>query len=184
MIVFQKLWKIFFISSKNLFSFSRYSNFCIFAFPYFSPCQSLLESLIQYKDSDFVNCLNKNLIIHFVWYLEKEKRYDTEPLATVLNNTVLNKKHFYGKIMEKMYTKSSRWPLFYFGKLPKTATACKKFFWKQDILKKDYQKPLKKQTLLFLSNPVLFNGQSYQKQKEPGTSLSSGYKTSSQNCFY
>ena len=144
MIVFQKLWKIFFISSKNLFSFSRYSNFCIFAFPYFSPCQSLLESLIQYKDSDFVNCLNKNLIIHFVWYLEKEKRYDTEPLATVLNNTVLNKKHFYGKIMEKMYTKSSRWPLFYFGKLPKTATACKKFFWKQDILKGDYQKPLKK----------------------------------------
>ena len=30
-------------------------------------------------------------------------------------------------------------------------------------------KPLKKLTLFFLSNPVLFNGQSYQKQKGPGT---------------
>ena len=33
----QKLWKMLFISSKKLFSFSRYSNFCIFfsSFPYF-----------------------------------------------------------------------------------------------------------------------------------------------------
>ena len=38
------------------------------------------------------------------------------------------------------------------------------------MLKEDYQKALKKLTLFFLSNPVLFNGQSYQKQKEPGTS--------------
>ena len=30
MIALQKLWKMFSISSKNLFSFSRYSNFCIF----------------------------------------------------------------------------------------------------------------------------------------------------------
>ena len=36
-------------------------------------------------------------------------------------------------------------------------------------LKEDYQKPLKK-TFIFLSNPVPFNGQSYQKQKEPGIS--------------
>ena len=35
--------------------------------------------------------------------------------------------------------------------------------------KEDYQKALKKLTLFFLSNPVLFNGQSYQKQKGPGT---------------
>ena len=39
----QKLWKMFFISSKKLFSFSRYSNFCISTFPSFSPCQPLLE---------------------------------------------------------------------------------------------------------------------------------------------
>ena len=33
---------VFFISSKKLFSFSRYSNFCIFFFLSFSPCQPLL----------------------------------------------------------------------------------------------------------------------------------------------
>ena len=32
----------------------------------------------------------------------------------------------------------------------------------------NYQKPLKKLTLLFLSNPFPFNGQSFQKQKGPG----------------
>ena len=37
-------------------------------------------------------------------------------------------------------------------------------------MKEDYQEALKKLTLFFLSNPVLFNGQSYQKQKGPGTS--------------
>ena len=36
--------------------------------------------------------------------------------------------------------------------------------------KGDYQKPLKKLTLFFLSNPVPFNGQSYKKQKGLGTS--------------
>ena len=34
----------------------------------------------------------------------------------------------------------------------------------------DYQKALTKLTLFFLLNPVPFNGQSYQKQKGPGTS--------------
>ena len=42
MIALQKLWKIIFISSKKLNSFSRYSNFCIFVFPSFFPCQPLL----------------------------------------------------------------------------------------------------------------------------------------------
>ena len=37
-------------------------------------------------------------------------------------------------------------------------------------MKEDYQKALKKLTLFFLSNPVPFNRQSYQKQKGPGTS--------------
>ena len=37
-------------------------------------------------------------------------------------------------------------------------------------MKDDYQKALKKSTLFFLSNPVPFNGQSYQKQKGSGTS--------------
>ena len=37
-------------------------------------------------------------------------------------------------------------------------------------MKEDYQKPLKTLNLFFLSNPVSFNGQSYQKEKRPGTS--------------
>ena len=37
-----KTMKMFFISSKKLFSFSRYSNFCISVFPSFSSCQPLL----------------------------------------------------------------------------------------------------------------------------------------------
>ena len=41
-IVVQKLWKVFLISSKKLFSFSSYSSFCISVFPSFSPCQPLL----------------------------------------------------------------------------------------------------------------------------------------------
>ena len=39
-----------------------------------------------------------NLITHFVWYLEKEKRYDIETLSI---DRVLNKENFYGKIMQK-----------------------------------------------------------------------------------
>ena len=37
-------------------------------------------------------------------------------------------------------------------------------------MKEDYQKALKKLTLFFLSKPVPFNGQSYQKQIKSGTS--------------
>ena len=45
-----------------------------------------------------------------------------------------------------------------------------KFFFKNNILKEDYQKSLKKVTSFFLSNPVSFSRQNYQKQKGPGTS--------------
>ena len=43
-------------------------------------------------------------------------------------------------------------------------------------MKGDYQKPLKKSTLFFLPNPVPFSGQSYQKQKGPGTSTQSLFR--------
>ena len=45
-----------------------------------------------------------------------------------------------------------------------------KIILKKDILKGDYQKPLKKLTFFFLLNPVPFNEQSYQKQKGPESS--------------
>ena len=40
----------------------------------------------------------------------------------------------------------------------------------------DYQKAFKKLSLFFLSNPVPFNGQSYQKQKGSGTSHQSLFR--------
>ena len=40
---------------------------------------------------DVMNCINKNLIIHFVSYLEKKKRCDIETLSI---DKVLNKKDF------------------------------------------------------------------------------------------
>ena len=44
-IAFQKLWELFFISSKNLFLFSRYSNFCDFfpPFPDFPDTKGQME---------------------------------------------------------------------------------------------------------------------------------------------
>ena len=41
-------------------------------------------------------------------------------------------------------------PLFTFGKYLKTAIACKEFFYKSDILNKDYQTALKKLTIFFV----------------------------------
>ena len=73
--------------------------------PLFLPVSHCLRawSKINLKVYDVINCLNKNLITHFVWYLEKEKRYHIETLAI---DTVLKKEHFYGEIMQKICTKS------------------------------------------------------------------------------
>ena len=64
MIAFQKLWTMVLISSKKLFSFSRYSNFCIFLLPSFSPCWPLLSawSKINVKAYGAINCLNCLLV--------------------------------------------------------------------------------------------------------------------------
>ena len=43
-------------------------------------------------------------------------------------------------------------------------------------MKEDYQKASKKLTIIFLSNPVPFNGQTYQKQKGPRTSNQSLFR--------
>ena len=82
--------------------------------------------------------------------------------------------------MEKLYRKcapkASPRPIFNFCKKPKTAIAYKKLFYKLDILKEDYQKAFKKLTLFFILNPVPFKGQSYHKQKGPGTSVQSLFR--------
>ena len=88
------------------------SSFCsrdiqIFVFlssPLFLPVSHCFRGWwkINLKVCDVINCLNKNLITHFVWYLKKEKRYDIETLSI---DRVLNKEHFYWKTMQKMCTR-------------------------------------------------------------------------------
>ena len=53
----------------------------IFVFPFshlFVPVSHCFRawSKINLKVCHIIKCLNKNLITHFIWYLEKEKRYD------------------------------------------------------------------------------------------------------------
>ena len=50
-----------------------------------------------------INCLNKNLMSYFVWYLQKEERNDIGAFSV---DRVSNKEHFYGKIIQKICTKS------------------------------------------------------------------------------
>ena len=110
MIAHQKLWKMFFISSKKLFLLlrysnfcMRYSNFCMFTFPSFFQVNHCFRVWFKKNLNDVINCLNKNLIIHYVWYIEKEIRCDIETLSI---DRVLNTEHFYEKLMQKMCTKS------------------------------------------------------------------------------
>ena len=102
MMALQKLWRMFFIWSKKLFSFLRYLNFWTLVFPSFFPISHYFRgwSKKSLKIYDAINYLNKNLITHFVWYLEKEIRCDIETLSIVRE---LNKKHN-GKIIQKMCT--------------------------------------------------------------------------------
>ena len=105
MIALQKLRKMFLFHLKSSF---RSRDIQFFVFPFSSFFLSVSHcfrgwSKINLKVCDIINCLNKNLITHFVWYLKKEKRYDIETLSI---DRVLNKEHFYGKIMQKICTKS------------------------------------------------------------------------------
>ena len=128
MIALQKLWKMLFISSKKLFSFSRYSIFVFLSFPLFLHVGHCFTgwSKINLKVQNVINCLNKNSITHFAGYLEKEKRYDTETLSKEYQI----KNIFIEKLCWKCTAKASPRPLSNFGKKAKTAIACKKLFWK------------------------------------------------------
>ena len=59
--------------------------------------------------------------------------------------------------------------LFVWKEIAQNSHCMQEILLKKDICKEDHQKALKKWTLFFLSNSVSFNGQSYQKQKGPGT---------------
>ena len=64
MIALQKLWKMLFISSKKLFSFSRYSIFVFLSFPLFLPVGHYFRgwSKINFKVHDVINCPSKRSI--------------------------------------------------------------------------------------------------------------------------
>ena len=52
--------------------------------------------MINLKVYDAISCLNKDLMTHFVSYLEKAKRYE---IVTFSIDRLLTKEHFYGKII-------------------------------------------------------------------------------------
>ena len=69
-------------------------------------------SKVNLKVYDIINCLHKNLTTQFVWYLEKEKKYDSKILSI---DRVLNKKHI-KKSCWKYAPKATPRSLFDFGK--------------------------------------------------------------------
>ena len=104
MIALQKLWKMFLFHLKSSFRSRDIQIFVFPSSPLFLPVSHCFRGWwkINLKVYDVTNCLNKNLLTHFVWYLAKEKRYDIETLSI---GRVLNKEHFYWKIMQKMCTR-------------------------------------------------------------------------------
>ena len=76
--------------------------------------------------------------MHLVSYLEKENRYGIETLSV---DTVLNEEHFMEKACRKCAPKVSPRPLFILVNNPKQSLYTRTCF--KNILKEDYQKPLK-----------------------------------------
>ena len=105
LIALQKIWKFFLFHLKSSFQSRDIQIFVFLSSPCFLPVSHCFRdwSKIILKVYDIINCLNNTLITHFVWYLQKEKRYDIETLSI---ERVLNKEHYYGKVIQKMCTKS------------------------------------------------------------------------------
>ena len=115
MIARQKLWKMFFVSTKKLFPFLRYWSICISVFPFFLSVSHCFRgcSKTNLKVYGVINRLNNNLIIHFVWYLEKENRYDMK-LCPIIEHEIRNT--FIKKSCRKCAPKASTRSPFNFGK--------------------------------------------------------------------
>ena len=89
------------------------------------------------KVYDVINCLSKNLITHFVWYLEKEIRCDTKTLSI---DRQLSKDHFNRKTMHNVHQKVAPNPFLILVNNPKQPLHARnsfkdKVFWKR-IMKK------------------------------------------------
>ena len=142
MIAFQKLWQMFFISSKKLFSFLRYLSFCIFVFPPFFPVgycfrRSSKKNLQIY---DVINCLDKKFITYFVWYLEKEIRCAIETLSI---DRELNKGHLRKNHAENVYQKLVPYPFLILLNKPIQPMHARNSFKNKVFWKRIIKKPLK-----------------------------------------
>ena len=71
----QKLWKMFFISCEKLFYSWNIQIFLFLSSLLFLSVSHCFKGWlnINLKVYDVINCLNKNSITHFVWYLDKKK---------------------------------------------------------------------------------------------------------------
>ena len=97
MIALQNLWKLFLFHLKSSFHFRDIQISAFLSSPlFFLPVRHCFRgwSRKNLKVYDAINCLNKILITHFVWYLEKEITCDIETLSTDRDVT---KEHFLWK---------------------------------------------------------------------------------------
>ena len=102
MIPFKNYKKCFLSHLKNSFVSWDIQILYLFFLSFF-PCQQLFGRLVQEQVYDVINCLNKNLITLYAWYLEKKRRCDIETLSI---DKVLSAENFHGKTMQKLCTKS------------------------------------------------------------------------------
>ena len=103
--ILQKLWKnAFYFIQNALFVLEIFKFFCFWPSLFFYLLAIALEDdwrqILKFMTSSVVWI---RTLTHFVWYLEKEKRYEIETLSI---DGVSDKEHFYRKVMQKMYSKS------------------------------------------------------------------------------
>ena len=92
MIAFQKC---FLFHLKSSFHSRDIQIFVFLSSPFLLPVSPCFRgcSKINLKVYDIINCVNKNLITHFICYLEKEKNCDNETLSIDGKGTFLWESH-------------------------------------------------------------------------------------------
>ena len=107
--------KCFLLYLKNSFRSQDIQIFVFLSSPLFPPVSHCFSgcSKINLKVYDVINWLNKNLITHFVWYLEKKKDMALK-LCPLIGYWI--RSTFMEKSCRKCEPKASPRPLFNFGK--------------------------------------------------------------------
>ena len=145
-----------FVSSKSSFGSLDIQIFVFWHSPLFFPVSHCFRgrSKKNLKVCIIVNCLNNNLMTHFVWYLEKEITCDIETLSIDRETRNI----FLNKSCKKWNQKLAPDPILILLNNPKQPFHARSSLKIKIFFKKNYQQALKKLTLFFLSNPVSFNG--------------------------